>query len=142
MIYYILLMPIVQQQKIIKGEKMKKLILCVVVIALVLGSCTRKQAQAVSTWQGGLQREWDVNSSKNQQHAYNWFYDQYGMIKSTAQQIKVLDPVQDRVELNGLKMNLAQWIAQYNENVKKDEGMARYMPDDLPQRLDPRDFGL
>jgi len=117
-------------------------IFAMIIISLCLANCTRKSAQAVSEWHGGLEREWQVNRAEMQRYSYEYFYDKYAAIKGAADSLQFLDAEKDRLEIVGIKMNIAKWINEYNEDAQKFEGMARYKDRGLPSRLRLEDFNL
>ena len=119
-----------------------KIILILLLVFSLMG-CTRSQAKTVSTWAGGLEREWSVNSAQNQIYSYEYFFNMYATIEGSANSIKYLDPEKDRIEINGIKMNLSKWISDYNANSLKVESRARFKDgNQLPDQLSLKDFGL
>jgi len=111
------------------------IVIMAVAICSTLSGCTRGQARTVSTWQGGLNREWAVNSGAAQIAAYESFFDLYANIIATAGTIQ--DPLNGMsdLEIGGMRANLRTWIAQYNTDSIKFESMARFKADNLPTRL-------
>ncbi len=85
-------------------------------------------------------REYQVTSGQSQMYSYEYFYDKLAAIKAGAKQLEVLDPTLDRIEYNGLKMNVITWVEEYNLNARKTESMARYKGQGLPDRLLIGDF--
>jgi len=118
---------------------MKKLLILLIIVAIFSG-CTRRQARVIGEWQGGIQREYDVTSSRSQIYSYEYFYDKLAAIRGAANSLQFLDPELDRIEYNGIRMNIAQWVAEYNEDARKDEGMARYKARGLPDTLYLNDY--
>ena len=117
---------------------MKRLLIVMIVLLVVFSACTRSQARAVSTWQGGLGREWAVNSAEQQRLQYAYFYDLYGQILAQSSIAKRLTG-DDRT---AAEIILIRWINEYNQAARQEEGRARWMADDLPSQLNLRDFGL
>jgi hypothetical protein len=123
---------------------MKKSLLIFLTFAILFtvfaGGCTRKQARAISTWQGGIGMEYDVNRASEQRGNYERFYDQYGTIKAAAQKVKILGS--DTEEGKANLMNIASWIEEYNSRSSMSLSRGRWMPTDIPDNLSFSDFGL
>jgi len=107
-------------------------------VALFFNGYTRGQARAVSTWSGGLNREWEVNRAANQIYGYNYFYDMWAKIQAEATAIQIAENPSSgysQMEISGMKMNLVNWIHTYNEDSKKDQDFARYKDRGLPGEI-------
>jgi S-methylmethionine-dependent homocysteine/selenocysteine methylase len=117
------------------------LMVAIIFLALIaLTNCTRNQARVISTWSGGIGMEYDVNRASEQRGNYEWFYDQYGAIKAASQKVKILGL--DTEEGKANLMNIASWIEEYNSRSSMSLSRGRWMPTDIPDKLDFSDFGL
>ena len=67
---------------------------------------------------------------------YEWFYEQYEVIKSTAAKVEL----SEGTEKTSIKMILADQIAEYNARSKQTMTRANWKSDLLPYQLDTKDF--
>ena len=110
---------------------------------IILASCTRDSAKTVGDWAGGVGREYKVGSSANQIYSYEWFYSQYAEIQALAGTVSDLkkNPKYE-TEWMGCQQVLRKMINDYNFAAEQVEGMARYKAKGLPVKLLLSDYHL
>lgn len=127
-----------------KNLTLSKFIIGCAVITLLLGAvslfsgCTKRQAHAIAVWENDLAQEYRIQDVDNRLYNYQWFYDQYNACIATANNVKILEGDERKQTL----MVLNSMISEYNSKASQTINAALFKGRDLPQRLEPSDFGI
>ena len=115
---------------------MKKIFIIIFVCSLFFVSCTKEQARAVATWSNDLKQEYMIQNAKSRIQNYEWFYEQYEAIKSTASKVRL----SEGSEKNSIRMVLADMISEYNARSRQTMTRANWKSESLPYQIEEKDF--
>ncbi len=109
--------------------------ICIVAITLyyVIG---RPFARFDSRFKNDVKQEYLIQDAKSRIQNYEWFYEQYEAIKSTANKARL----SEGSEKNSIRMILADQIAEYNARSKQTMTRAMWKSETLPYQIDEKDF--
>lgn len=105
-------------------------------IALANYTFGRGFARMDARFQNDVRQEYMVQDAKSRIQNYEWFYEQYEAIKSTATKAKL----SEGNEKTSIRMILASQIAEYNARSKQTVTRALWKSDSLPYQIDEKDF--
>lgn len=105
-------------------------------IALAYYTFGRDFARMDARFQNDVRQEYMVQDAKSRIQNYEWFYEQYEAIKSTATKAKL----SEGNEKASIRMILASQIAEYNARSKQTMTRALWKSDSLPYQIDKKDF--
>ena len=105
-------------------------------IALAYYTFGRDFARMDARFQNDVRQEYMVQDAKSRIQNYEWFYEQYEAIKSTATKAKL----SEGNEKTSIRMILASQIAEYNARSKQTVTRALWKSDSLPYQIDEKDF--
>ena len=109
-----------------------------VILGIVVGYYTlgRPFARMDARFQNDVKQEYAVHDVKNRIQNYEWFYEQYEAIKSTANKARL----SEGSEKNSIRMILADQIAEYNARSKQTMTRALWKSESLPYQISEKDF--
>ena len=109
-----------------------------VILGIVVGYYTlgRPFARMDARFQNDVKQEYAVQDVKNRIQNYEWFYEQYEAIKSTANKARL----SEGSEKNSIRMILADQIAEYNARSKQTMTRALWKSESLPYQISEKDF--
>ena len=109
-----------------------------VILGIAVGYYTlgRPFARMDARFQNDVKQEYAVQDVKNRIQNYEWFYEQYEAIKSTANKARL----SEGSEKNSIRMILADQIAEYNARSKQTMTRALWKSESLPYQIDEKDF--
>ena len=96
----------------------------------------RPFARMDAQFQNDVKQEYMIQDAKNRIQNYEWFYEQYEAIKSTANKARL----SEGSEKNSIRMILADQIAEYNARSKQTMTRALWKSESLPYQIDEKDF--
>lgn len=101
---------------------------------LSLNSCNviRKANDKYATFDNDLKESWMRQDANKRLSNYEWFYDQYGVINSTATKAKMAS----EPEKTAIKMVLSDMVEEYNSKSRMNHTKAMWKPVDLPYQID------
>lgn len=118
---------------------MRKLFILLLVGALICTtSCSRRFHAWNSERVGDINEMYKVQDADNRLYNYQWFFSQYNEIEATANNVKLLEGD----EKLGTMMVLNSMISEYNSKASQIRNAAKFKSDNLPYRVELRDFGL
>lgn len=91
----------------------------------------RKANDALATFDNDLKESWLRQDAGKRLANYEWFYDQYGVIKAT--KTKVL--LAEEPEKTAIKMVLTDMVEDYNSKSRMKHTKAMWKPQDLPYQI-------
>ena len=114
-------------------EKILKIVFLVSLCFTFL-SCNpiRKANDALATFDNDLKESWLRQDAGKRLASYEWFYDQYGVIKSTSTKVKLAQ----EPEKTAIKMVLTDMVEEYNSKSSMNRTKAMWKPQDLPYQID------
>ena len=112
------------------------LLLAMFLCVIVYYAFGRKFARMDARFQNDMKQEYLVQDAKSRIQNYEWFYEQYEAIKSTASKANL----SEGVERTSIRMILADQIAEYNSRSKQTMTRALWKSDSLPYQIDEKDF--
>lgn len=103
-------------------------------LLLYLSSCgmIKKANNALATFDNDLEESWLRQDANKRLANYEWFYNQYGAIKST--RTKVL--LAEEPDKTAIKMVLTDMVEDYNSKSRMNHTKAMWKPQDLPYQID------
>lgn len=104
-------------------------------LVLTLTSC-RSFNKWFAKFQGDIDQEYKIQDADSRIYNYEWFYDQYGAIKSTAGKAKMLKG-DDRT---ATILVLTDMIEKYNANASMSKTRGLWKSSDLPENIKLSDF--
>ena len=109
-----------------------------VILGIAVGYYTlgRPFARMDARFQNDVKQEYAVQDVKNRIQNYEWFYEQYEAIKSTANKARL----SEGSEKNSIRMILADQIAEYNARSKQTMTRALWKSESLPYQISEKDF--
>lgn len=115
----------------IMGKILK--IVTLVSLCFTFLSCNpiRKANDALATFDNDLKESWLRQDAGKRLADYEWFYDQYGVIKAT--KTKVL--LAKEPEKTAIKMVLTDMVEDYNSKSRMKHTKAMWKPQDLPYQI-------
>ena len=96
----------------------------------------RPFARMDARFQNDVKQEYMIQDAKSRIQNYEWFYEQYEAIKSTANKARL----SEGSEKNSIRMILADQIAEYNARSKQTMTRALWKSESLPYQIDEKDF--
>lgn len=104
------------------------------ILCLFLSSCgaIKKANDSLATFDNDLKESWLRQNAGKRLANYEWFYDQYGTIKSTATKAKLAQ----EPEKTAVKMVLTDMVEDYNSKSRMSHTKAMWKPQDLPYQID------
>ena len=118
---------------------MKAAIISILIfIALIFGYFLfgRSFAKFNSRFQNDIKQEYMIQDAKSRIQNYEWFYEQYEAIKSTASKVRL----SEGSEKNSIRMVLADMISEYNARSRQTMTRANWKSDSLPYQIEEKDF--
>lgn len=114
------------------GKKLK--IVFLVSLCFTFSSCNpiRKANDALATFDNDLKESWLRQDAGKRLANYEWFYDQYGVIKSTSTKVKLAQ----EPEKTAIKMVLTDMVEDYNSKSRMNRTKAMWKAQDLPYQID------
>lgn len=82
---------------------------------------------------GDIRQEYIIQDARVRVSTYEWFYQQYEQIQATKTKAKLAE---GQPEEMGIKMVLADMIAEYNAKASMRETKAQWKPTDLPYYIE------
>lgn len=96
----------------------------------------RPFARMDARFQNDVKQEYAVQDVKNRVQNYEWFYEQYEAIKSTANKARL----SEGSEKNSIRMILVDQIAEYNARSKQTMTRALWKSESLPYQINEKNF--
>lgn len=112
------------------------LLLAMFLLVVVYYAFGRKFARMDARFLNDMKQEYLVQDAKSRIQNYEWFYEQYEVIKSTASKANL----SEGAERTSIRMILADQIAEYNSRSKQTMTRALWKSDSLPYQIDEKDF--
>lgn len=103
-------------------------------LLLCLSSCSmiKKANNALATFDNDLEEYWLRQDANKRLANYEWFYNQYGAIKSTRTKILLAE----EPDKTAIKMVLTDMVEDYNSKSRMNHTKAMWKPQDLPYQID------
>lgn len=113
-------------------EKILKIVFLVSLCFTFL-SCNpiRKANDALATFDNDLKESWLRQDAGTRLANYEWFYDQYGVIKATKNKVLLAE----EPEKTAIKMVLTDMVEDYNSKSHMKHTKAMWKPQDLPYQI-------
>ena len=92
----------------------------------------RKANDALATFDNDLKESWLRQDANKRLTNYEWFYNQYGVIKSTSTKVKLAQ----EPEKTAIKMVLTDMVEDYNSKSRMNRTKAMWKAQDLPYQID------
>ena len=111
-------------------------IVCFIIFTAGYYILGRPFARFNARFKNDIKQEYMIQDAGSRIQNYEWFYEQYVVIKSTAAKVEL----SEGTEKTSIKMILADQIAEYNARSKQTMTRANWKSDLLPYQLDTKDF--
>lgn len=111
---------------------LKLILLGSIILSFTSCSVIRKGNDALATFNNDLEESWLRQDANKRLANYEWFYNQYGAIKST--RTKVL--LAEEPDKTAIKMVLTDMVEDYNSKSRMNHTKAMWKPQDLPYQID------
>ena len=117
--------------------KSKKTLFVIASFTLILSGCgvIRDANSKLARWNNDLEQEWIIQDANKRLSNYEWFYDQYGVIKSTAAKVKITEGEEQKAT----QLILIDMIETYNSRSKQSMTRALWKAPDLPYQININD---
>lgn len=120
---------------------MKNIFKIVFVVALVATTfCTTSCSRRFHAWNServnDIEEMYKVQDADSRLYNYEWFYDQYNQIQSTAANVKLLKTEDEK---SGTLMVLNSMIAEYNSRASQTRNRAKWMGAGVPSHIELSD---
>lgn len=89
-----------------------------------------------SRFKNDIKQEYMIQDATSRIQNYEWFYEQYEAIKSTANKVKL----SEGSEKNSIRMILADMISEYNARSRQTMTRANWKSESLPYQVNENDF--
>ena len=96
----------------------------------------RPFARFDSRFKNDIKQEYMIQDAKSRIQNYEWFYEQYEAIKSTASKVRL----SEGSEKNSIRMVLADMISEYNARSRQTMTRANWKSESLPYQIEEKDF--
>ena len=106
--------------------KSKKTLFVIASFTLVLSGCglIKDANSKLARWNNDLEQEWIIQDANKRLSNYEWFYDQYGIIKSTASKVKLTEGEEQKA-----------MVEAYKSRSKQSMTRALWKAPDLPYQI-------
>ena len=113
--------------------KSKKTLFVIATFSLVLSGCglIKDANSKLARWNNDLEQEWIIQDANKRLSNYEWFYDQYGIIKSTASKVKLTEGEEQKAT----QLILIDMVEAYNSRSKQSMTRALWKAPDLPYQI-------
>ena len=113
--------------------KSKKILFVIASFTLILSGCgvIRDANSKLARWNNDLEQEWIIQDANKRLSNYEWFYDQYGIIKSTASKVKLTEGEEQKAT----QLILIDMVEAYNSRSKQSMTRALWKAPDLPYQI-------
>lgn len=113
--------------------KSKKTLFVIASFTLVLSGCglIKDANSKLARWNNDLEQEWIIQDANKRLSNYEWFYDQYGIIKSTASKVKLTEGEEQKAT----HLILIDMVEAYNSRSKQSMTRALWKAPDLPYQI-------
>ncbi|MBE6361380.1 MAG: hypothetical protein E7059_08015 [Treponema bryantii] len=113
--------------------KSKKTLFVIASFTLVLSGCglIKDANSKLARWNNDLEQEWIIQDANKRLSNYEWFYDQYGIIKSTASKVKLTEGEEQKAT----QLILIDMVEAYNSRSKQSMTRALWKAPDLPYQI-------
>lgn len=113
--------------------KSKKTLFVIASFTLILSGCgvIRDANSKLARWNNDLEQEWIIQDANKRLSNYEWFYDQYGIIKSTASKVKLTEGEEQKAT----QLILIDMVEAYNSRSKQSMTRALWKAPDLPYQI-------
>lgn len=113
--------------------KSKNIFFVIASFTLVLSGCglIKDANSKLARWNNDLEQEWIIQDANKRLSNYEWFYDQYGIIKSTASKVKLTEGEEQKAT----QLILIDMVEAYNSRSKQSMTKALWKAPDLPYQI-------
>lgn len=113
--------------------KSKNIFFVIASFTLVLSGCglIKDANSKLARWNNDLEQEWIIQDANKRLSNYEWFYDQYGIIKSTASKVKLTEGEEQKAT----QLILIDMVEAYNSRSKQSMTRALWKAPDLPYQI-------
>lgn len=113
--------------------KSKNTLFVIAFFTLILSGCglIRDANSKLARWNNDLEQEWIIQDANKRLSNYEWFYDQYGIIKSTASKVKLTEGEEQKAT----QLILIDMVEAYNSRSKQSMTRALWKAPDLPYQI-------
>lgn len=113
--------------------KSKKTLFVIATFSLFLSGCglIKDANSKLARWNNDLEQEWIIQDANKRLSNYEWFYDQYGIIKSTASKVKLTEGEEQKA----IQLILIDMVEAYNSRSKQSMTRALWKAPDLPYQI-------
>lgn len=113
--------------------KSKNIFFVIASFTLVLSGCglIKDANSKLARWNNDLEQEWIIQDANKRLSNYEWFYDQYGIIKSTASKVKLTEGEEQKAT----QLILIDMVEAYNSRSNQSMTKALWKAPDLPYQI-------
>ena len=107
-----------------------------ILLLMLYYTFSRPFAKFNARFKNDIKQEYMIQDATSRIQNYEWFYEQYEAIKSTANKVKL----SEGSEKNSIRMILADMISEYNARSRQTMTRANWKSESLPYQVNENDF--